>query len=88
MHIDISSTALVPRSKMEVAVQKSAGKLTHCHMSLPPTTHPHTHTIAASFLHSRSWQGLEQQLGQTEVTVAAEGISGVAAGYAHEPSEN
>ncbi|XP_064393235.1 2-(3-amino-3-carboxypropyl)histidine synthase subunit 2-like [Halichondria panicea] len=64
---DISSTALVPRSKMEVAVQKSA---------------------AASFLHSRSWQGLEQQLGQTEVIVAAEGISGVAAGYAHEPSEN
>ncbi|KAI8509022.1 Diphthamide biosynthesis protein 2 [Branchiostoma belcheri] len=39
----------------------------------------------ASFLQSRSWQGLEQQLGETEVTTAVEGRRGIAAGYSHEP---
>ena len=68
---------------MEVALQKSAGKHSVC------VAAPHVHyssPSAASFLHTRSWHGLEQQLGQTEITMATEGISGVAAGYSHEPS--
>ncbi|XP_078574406.1 2-(3-amino-3-carboxypropyl)histidine synthase subunit 2-like [Branchiostoma floridae x Branchiostoma japonicum] len=39
----------------------------------------------ASFLQSLSWQGLEQKLGETEVTTAVEGRKGIAAGYSHEP---
>lgn len=43
-------------------------------------------TVATSgeFLSSRSWQGLEQNLGQTPVTKAVEGTKGIAASYAHE----
>lgn len=37
-----------------------------------------------SFLQSKSWQGLEQNLGQTEVAKAVPGLSGIAAGYAGE----
>ncbi|XP_066298027.1 2-(3-amino-3-carboxypropyl)histidine synthase subunit 2-like [Branchiostoma lanceolatum] len=39
----------------------------------------------ASFLQSLSWQGLEQKLGETDVTTAVEGRTGIAAGYTHEP---
>jgi len=41
--------------------------------------------FAAEYLQSRSWQGLEQQLGKTPVSKAAEGRSGTATGYTHEP---
>ena len=40
--------------------------------------------LAAEYLQSRSWQGLEQRLGETEVTEAVEGTTGVAAAYTHE----
>ncbi|KAL8618621.1 hypothetical protein ACOMHN_015731 [Nucella lapillus] len=40
---------------------------------------------AGEFLSSRSWQGLERQLGQTEVKKATEGRSGIAMGYHSEP---
>lgn len=40
--------------------------------------------LAADFLASRSWQGLEQKLGETSVTTAVEGRKGIAAGYTHE----
>ena len=40
--------------------------------------------VAAEFLNKRTWRGLEQQLGETEVTMAIQGRSGVAAGYSHE----
>ena len=39
----------------------------------------------AYYLHSRSWQGLERKLGETEVIDAVEGRSGIAMGYSHEP---
>ncbi|XP_019386158.1 PREDICTED: diphthamide biosynthesis protein 2, partial [Crocodylus porosus] len=39
---------------------------------------------AASFLQSRSWQGLEQQLGQTPVRKAVEGRRGIAIAYEDE----
>ncbi|XP_043554955.1 2-(3-amino-3-carboxypropyl)histidine synthase subunit 2 isoform X1 [Chiloscyllium plagiosum] len=41
-------------------------------------TQPHS---AASFLVSRSWQGLEQKLGQTSVSKAVEGRKGIAIAY-------
>ena len=37
------------------------------------------------FLASRSWGGLEQQLGQTEVKEVVQGRKGIAAGYEGEP---
>lgn len=40
---------------------------------------------AGEFLANRSWQGLERKLGETPVIKAVEGISGIAAGYSHEP---
>ncbi|OWF34913.1 2-(3-amino-3-carboxypropyl)histidine synthase subunit 2-like [Mizuhopecten yessoensis] len=39
---------------------------------------------AGEYLASRSWRGLEQQLGETEVTKALEGQKGIAAGYTNE----
>merc|ERR1712142_411378 len=35
----------------------------------------------AGYLQTRSWQGLEQKLGQTEVKKASEGERGIAMGY-------
>lgn len=40
---------------------------------------------AAEYLRGRSWQGLEQKLGETEVSKAVEGRSGLPALYLHEP---
>ena len=43
-------------------------------------------TSAAHYLHSRSWKGLEQQLGETPVQPkAAEGRSGLPVEYDDEP---
>ncbi|XP_077981448.1 2-(3-amino-3-carboxypropyl)histidine synthase subunit 2-like [Glandiceps talaboti] len=42
------------------------------------------HSTAGEFLASRSWQGLEQKLGETPVVEAIEGQRGIAAGYANE----
>ncbi|NWW42751.1 DPH2 synthase, partial [Pedionomus torquatus] len=43
---------------------------------------------AASFLESRSWQGLEQQLGQTPVSKAVQGRRGIAIAYEDEGREH
>ncbi|EDO35768.1 predicted protein [Nematostella vectensis] len=40
--------------------------------------------LTAEFLASRSWQGLQQNLGDTPVTTAVEGRRGIAAGYTDE----
>ncbi|XP_022101645.1 2-(3-amino-3-carboxypropyl)histidine synthase subunit 2-like [Acanthaster planci] len=42
------------------------------------------HANASEFLAGRSWQGLEQQLGQTPVAKAVEGRLGIAASYSGE----
>ncbi|XP_045160185.2 2-(3-amino-3-carboxypropyl)histidine synthase subunit 2-like [Mercenaria mercenaria] len=41
---------------------------------------------AGEYLSMRSWQGLEQKLGETPVTMAVEGQKGIAMGYSDEPS--
>lgn len=40
--------------------------------------------IVGSFLQTRTWKGLEQKLGETPVTTAIEGRSGVPVCYTHE----
>ncbi|XP_071501716.1 2-(3-amino-3-carboxypropyl)histidine synthase subunit 2-like [Diadema antillarum] len=44
------------------------------------------HRNASEFLAGRSWQGLEQKVGETPVTKATEGRKGIAASYTHEQS--
>ncbi|CAH3168330.1 unnamed protein product [Pocillopora meandrina] len=46
------------------------------------------HSSAAEYLASRSWRGLEQRLGETPVTQAVEGRTGIAAGYLHEKGQD
>ncbi|XP_072023483.1 2-(3-amino-3-carboxypropyl)histidine synthase subunit 2-like [Amphiura filiformis] len=46
-----------------------------------------THSSAGEYLAGRSWRGLEQDLGNTPVTKAVEGMKGIAAGYANETDE-
>jgi len=46
----------------------------------------HSHT-GAGYLQNRSWKGLEQNLGQTEVRKATEGERGIAMGYEKEKGE-
>lgn len=43
----------------------------------------HVHT-GAGYLQNRSWKGLEQNLGETEVKKAGEGAKGIAMGYENE----
>lgn len=43
---------------------------------------------AGEFLTSRSWKGLEQNLGKTPVTAAVQGKTGIAMGYEDEIDEN
>lgn len=40
--------------------------------------------LKGEFLQNRSWVGLEQNLGQTEVSKAVEGKKGIAANYEDE----
>ena len=42
---------------------------------------------AGEFLKNRSWSGLEQKIGETPVTKVTEGLKGLAASYASEPSK-
>lgn len=47
-------------------------------------TNPILSLFPASFLESRSWRGLEQQLGQTPVAKAVQGRRGIAIAYEDE----
>lgn len=74
---------IVQRSeKLQLTTYSPAGK----HSIVGPCCAPsHTHFFTvAEFLQSRSWQGLEQQLGKTPVSEAVEGRRGTASGYNHE----
>lgn len=42
------------------------------------------HIFVGEFLKNRTWTGLEQNLGQTEVTKAIEGRKGIASNYEDE----
>ena len=45
-------------------------------------------STGAGYLQNRSWKGLEQNLGQTEVKKATEGERGIAMGYEKEKAES
>lgn len=42
--------------------------------------------FTGEYLSNRSWQGLDQQLGETPVVKAVEGQFGIAAGYTENPT--
>ena len=73
---------IVQRSeKLQLTTYSPAGKRGGALLLYTSQTHLF---IAAEFLQSRSWQGLEQQLGKTVVSEAVEGRQGTASGYSHE----
>jgi len=49
---------------------------------------PNIDSHSAEYLQSRSWQGLKQRLGESEVSIAVEGTTGIAASYTHESEYN
>lgn len=55
-----------------------------CKDCILPNIDPHS----AEYLQSRSWQGLKQRLGESEVSIAVEGTTGIAASYTHESEYN
>ncbi|ETE68404.1 Diphthamide biosynthesis protein 2, partial [Ophiophagus hannah] len=88
------------KTNIEPSISLITGQLRSVDPSLIPDTEPnsgtavicrnHLQTVcqispAASFLESRSWRGLEQQLGQTEVKKAIVGRRGIAIAYEDEP---
>jgi len=56
-----------------------------CH--LPSPSNNSLSLLPASFLESRSWRGLEQQLGQTPISKAVQGRRGIAIAYEDEGRE-
>lgn len=74
------SSILAEKSYGQLAVYSSAGDddiyVFICRGDLLPPI--------AEFLHSRSWQGLEQRLGESSVEKAVMGECGIPRMYAHE----
>ncbi|XP_009086898.3 2-(3-amino-3-carboxypropyl)histidine synthase subunit 2 [Serinus canaria] len=92
----------VPAEEAVPDVSLISGKMRGTHLcgppssQLPPSTalacRDQTRALAeisptASFLESRSWRGLEQQLGQTPVSKAVQGRRGIAIAYEDEGCE-
>lgn len=65
--------------------------LNACIAAVPPPCSPETtppfSLLSATFLESRSWRGLEQQLGKTTVSKAVQGRRGIAIAYEDEGRE-
>lgn len=88
---DPGCSAVTPRPQLELVESSPAGK---CAKSLLPSelfsqiqpTQLQSPFFAASFLSSRSWQGLQPLLGQTPVTGAVSGKRGIAIAYDDEGS--
>jgi hypothetical protein len=71
-----------------------ATRTTRCRRSaLPPVcrrmrpSEPRAHVYAADFLHERSWQGLDQRLGQDAPSMLEQGRSGIARGYGEDEQQ-
>lgn len=65
--------------------------LSACTGAVPPPCSPETAPsfclLPATFLESRSWRGLEQQLGKTTISKAVQGRRGIAIAYEDEGRE-
>lgn len=86
---DAGCSALTPRPQLELVESSPAGK--YAKSPLPSElfsqiqpTQLQSSPFAASFLSSRSWQGLQPHLGQTPVTGAVSGRRGIAIAYEDE----
>ncbi|KAI6063947.1 Diphthamide biosynthesis protein 2 isoform X1 [Aix galericulata] len=92
----------VPAAEAVPDVSLITGEMRAAHLGDPPAAQPPPSTSlacrdqtralaeispAASFLESRSWRGLEQQLGQTPVSKAVQGRRGIAIAYEEEGGE-
>uniref|UniRef100_A0A8C5X4K1 2-(3-amino-3-carboxypropyl)histidine synthase subunit 2 n=1 Tax=Malurus cyaneus samueli TaxID=2593467 RepID=A0A8C5X4K1_9PASS len=92
----------VPTAEAVPDVSLITGNMRATHLCDSPTSLPPSSTAlasrdqtralaeispAASFLESRSWRGLEQQLGQTPVSKAVQGRRGIAIAYEDEGCE-
>lgn len=87
---DPGCSALTPRPQLELVESSPAGKCAKCPLpsefsQILPTKLPSL-LSAASFLSSRSWQGLQPLLGQTPVTGVVSGRRGIAIAYEDEGS--
>ncbi|XP_075567480.1 2-(3-amino-3-carboxypropyl)histidine synthase subunit 2 [Pelecanus crispus] len=96
-HIELPPA--VPAAEAVPDISLITGEMRAAHLCDPPTPQlPPSTTLAcrdqtralaeispaASFLESRSWRGLEQQLGQTPVSKAVQGRRGIAIAYEDE----
>ncbi|NWU07910.1 DPH2 synthase, partial [Cephalopterus ornatus] len=92
----------IPAAEAFPDVSLITGEMRAAHLCDPPAYQPPPNTAlacrdqtralaeispAASFLESRSWRGLEQQLGQTPVSKAVQGRRGIAIAYEDEGCE-
>ncbi|XP_054240412.1 2-(3-amino-3-carboxypropyl)histidine synthase subunit 2 [Indicator indicator] len=96
-HVELPAALHVAEAVPDISL--ITGEMRSLHVRDPPALHlPPSTTLAcrdqtqalaeispaASFLGSRSWQGLEQQLGQTPVSKAVQGRRGIAIAYEDE----
>ncbi|NWR37028.1 DPH2 synthase, partial [Tachuris rubrigastra] len=92
----------IPAAEAIPDVSLITGEMRAAHLWDPPASQPPSSTAlacrdqtralaeispAASFLESRSWRGLEQQLGQTPISKAVQGRRGIAIAYEDEGCE-
>ncbi|NXV13721.1 DPH2 synthase, partial [Cepphus grylle] len=92
----VPAAEAVPDISLITGEMRAAYLCDHAAPQLPPSTalacRDQTRALAeispaASFLESRSWRGLEQQLGQTPVSKAVQGRRGIAIAYEDEGHE-
>ncbi|XP_066411863.1 2-(3-amino-3-carboxypropyl)histidine synthase subunit 2 [Molothrus aeneus] len=99
-HVELPLAVPVEEAVPDVSL--ISGKMRAAHLCGRPSSQPPPSTAlacrdqtwalaeispAASFLESRSWRGLEQQLGQTPVSKAVQGRRGIAIAYEDEGCE-
>ncbi|XP_009076399.1 PREDICTED: diphthamide biosynthesis protein 2, partial [Acanthisitta chloris] len=99
-HVELPPS--VPAVEAVPDISLITGEMRSTHLCDPPTSQLPPNTAlacrdqtralaeispAASFLESRSWRGLEQQLGQTPVSKAVQGRRGIAIAYEDEGCE-
>ncbi|XP_063199972.1 2-(3-amino-3-carboxypropyl)histidine synthase subunit 2 [Chroicocephalus ridibundus] len=92
----VPAAEAIPDVSLITGEMRAAHLCDHPAPQLPPSTtlacRDQTRALAeispaASFLESRSWRGLEQQLGQTPVSKAVQGRRGIAIAYEDEGHE-